>query len=503
MMPAFASASCMTPDCVAQISVGSCSTQPGCGKICRNSCCAIATHAPALVEEERARAGRALVEGEDERHVRPNHAAARRPPACATIAPLGRPPGRSPRRPQSRTGRRRLARRGAAPRPRGSGLGEDARPDAPARVARRARRAAGGDRRRHVHEQGRRRDERARRRAPRHRAARAPSSGRSTPGACASCGASRTRRACREGFVVFDSDDQLAVVQARDEGSRPAREVRDAAPDPVARSRRRRTRGSRRTTSRAASATSSARASRTSRARTRSSLTGRAGARLRRPPRPLDARSSATHDEVRDLLRRSIRHLLVDEYQDTNRIQAKLVQLVAGEAGNLFVVGDEDQSIYRWRGADVSNILEFTRDFPTARTVRLERNYRSTAPILKAAGAVVAENRRRLGKTLKATKTGRREGAARASSTRSATRRGRSSRAIAAARRARPQARGRGPLPDERAVAAVRGRAPALEHALHPRRRHEVLREGRDQGRSSRTCASRGTRPTTCPSAAS
>ena len=120
----------------------------------------------------------------------------------------------------------------------------------------------------------------------------------------------------------------------------------------------------------------------------------------------LSARLVATRDDVRGLLQRSIRHLLVDEYQDTNRVQAKLVRLITGEAGNLFVVGDEDQSIYRWRGADVSNILEFTREFPTAKTVRLERNYRSTAPILKAAGAVVAENRRRLGKTLKATKTG-------------------------------------------------------------------------------------------------
>ena len=120
----------------------------------------------------------------------------------------------------------------------------------------------------------------------------------------------------------------------------------------------------------------------------------------------LSAKLVGSNEKVRDLLRRSIRHLLVDEYQDTNRVQAKLVKLVTGEAGNLFVVGDEDQSIYRWRGADVSNILEFTRDFPTAKTVRLERNYRSTAPILKAAGAVVAENKRRLGKTLRATKTG-------------------------------------------------------------------------------------------------
>jgi DNA helicase-2/ATP-dependent DNA helicase PcrA len=110
--------------------------------------------------------------------------------------------------------------------------------------------------------------------------------------------------------------------------------------------------------------------------------------------------------DVLGLLRRSVTQLLVDEYQDTNGAQAQIVSLLGGEARNVFAVGDEDQSIYRWRGADVSNILEFERDFPGARTIRLERNYRSTAPILEAAGAVVAENRRRLGKTLKATKPG-------------------------------------------------------------------------------------------------
>ncbi len=110
--------------------------------------------------------------------------------------------------------------------------------------------------------------------------------------------------------------------------------------------------------------------------------------------------------EVLDLLRRSVTQLLVDEYQDTNGAQAGIVRLLAGEARNVFAVGDEDQSIYRWRGADVSNILDFEQDFPGAKTIRLERNYRSTAPILDAAGAVVAENRRRLGKNLKATKPG-------------------------------------------------------------------------------------------------
>ena len=159
------------------------------------------------------------------------------------------------------------------------------------------------------------------------------------------------------------------------------------------------------------------------------------------------------------------------------------MRLVAGEAGNLFVVGDEDQSIYRWRGADVSNILEFAREFPTAKTVRLERNYRSTAPILKAAGAVVAENRRRLGKTLRADEDGRRERPPRR--LRRGARRGARGR-LADRGRAPRTARGRdrGPFPHERAVPAVRGRAPALEHALHPRRRDEVLRKGRDQGRA-------------------
>src|SRR5262249_53736204 len=110
--------------------------------------------------------------------------------------------------------------------------------------------------------------------------------------------------------------------------------------------------------------------------------------------------------DVLHALKRSVRHLLIDEYQDTNRIQARLVRLLSGDAGNIFAVGDEDQSIYRWRGAEVANILDFSKAFPSAQTVRLERNYRSTAPILAAAGAVVAENRRRLGKTLRATKKG-------------------------------------------------------------------------------------------------
>jgi len=92
--------------------------------------------------------------------------------------------------------------------------------------------------------------------------------------------------------------------------------------------------------------------------------------------------------------------ILVDEYQDTNPIQYRLVRLLAGERMNLCVVGDDDQSIYRWRGADIRNILDFEKDFPGVMVVKLEQNYRSTQTILTAAGKVVEKNRGRKGKTL-------------------------------------------------------------------------------------------------------
>ncbi|MBS0614796.1 MAG: DNA helicase II [Proteobacteria bacterium] len=94
------------------------------------------------------------------------------------------------------------------------------------------------------------------------------------------------------------------------------------------------------------------------------------------------------------------RHILVDEFQDTNTIQYKWLTLLAGSAGLPFVVGDDDQSIYRWRGARVENLLQFRRDFPAAKLFRLEQNYRSTGTILKAANALIANNSGRMGKTL-------------------------------------------------------------------------------------------------------
>jgi ATP-dependent DNA helicase UvrD/PcrA len=104
--------------------------------------------------------------------------------------------------------------------------------------------------------------------------------------------------------------------------------------------------------------------------------------------------------EVRERYRRRYEYLLIDEYQDTNRPQYELIKLLAGTRHNVCVVGDEDQSIYSWRGADIRNILEFEQDFPEARVIRLEQNYRSTQSILEAASAVVANNVKRKGKTL-------------------------------------------------------------------------------------------------------
>ncbi len=104
--------------------------------------------------------------------------------------------------------------------------------------------------------------------------------------------------------------------------------------------------------------------------------------------------------DVRERYQRRYKYLLVDEYQDTNRPQYELMKLLAGERHNVCAVGDEDQSIYSWRGADIRNILEFEQDFPNAKIIRLEQNYRSTQIILEAAGAVVANNAQRKGKTL-------------------------------------------------------------------------------------------------------
>jgi DNA helicase-2/ATP-dependent DNA helicase PcrA len=104
--------------------------------------------------------------------------------------------------------------------------------------------------------------------------------------------------------------------------------------------------------------------------------------------------------EAREKWERTFSHILVDEYQDTNHAQYRLLQLLAAAHGNVFAVGDPDQSIYSFRGADIRNILDFERDFPTAATIALEQNYRSTNAILEAANAVIDHNRDRKPKRL-------------------------------------------------------------------------------------------------------
>ena len=120
----------------------------------------------------------------------------------------------------------------------------------------------------------------------------------------------------------------------------------------------------------------------------------------------LPVRILEQHEHLRAQYRERFKFVLVDEYQDTNRAQYRFIKLVGGEHGNVMVVGDDDQSIYGWRGADIRNILDFEKDFPNAKIVRLEENYRSTPQILELANVAISPNTERRGKTLRSTRPG-------------------------------------------------------------------------------------------------
>ena len=104
--------------------------------------------------------------------------------------------------------------------------------------------------------------------------------------------------------------------------------------------------------------------------------------------------------EIREKYQRRFQHILIDEYQDTSPSQYRLLTLLTGPGTNLFAVGDADQAIYGFRGADMSNILSFTEDYPESQIYRLERNYRSTATILQAANSLIVKNTNRYPKEL-------------------------------------------------------------------------------------------------------
>ena len=107
-----------------------------------------------------------------------------------------------------------------------------------------------------------------------------------------------------------------------------------------------------------------------------------------------------TAPDILNYYRNQFKYIMVDEYQDTNKVQYKFVSLLASKYGNICVVGDDDQSIYKFRGATIENILSFENTFKNAKMIRLEQNYRSTQNILNAANEVISNNTMRKGKTI-------------------------------------------------------------------------------------------------------
>ena len=204
--------------------------------------------------------------------------------------------------------------------------------------------------------------------------------------------------------------------------------------------------------------------------------------RLRRPARAARAHAAAESGAARSSIAQRFQYILVDEYQDTNRAQYELVKLLGGEHGNVCVVGDDDQSIYGWRGADIRNILDFNKDFPTATSCGSRRTIARTPQILDLANAVISANTGRMGKTLRATRAAGERVTARARARRA--RRGRLRRRGADRRGARATTL---ELRDFAVLYRTNAQSRALEEALRrqrdsvpARRRGALLRSARD-----------------------
>ena len=284
-------------------------------------------------------------------------------------------------------------------------------------------------------------------------------------------------------FTIYDAGRLAADGQARDERARAStpsafRRARSRTRSPTPR-----TASSTRSSTASSRARSSRRRSPTSTRCTRSACT---------PPTRwtsttcscAPSTSWSSSRTSRERYQAAFRHVLVDEYQDTNRAQYRLLQLLREKHRNLFVVGDDYQSVYGFRGADIRNILEFERDFPDTEVVKLEQNYRSTQTILSAANADHVQQPRPEGKEAVDRGRGGRAGDGRRA-------RGRAHRGALGRRRDRaPRRRGghrahrdRGLLPHQRPEPGARGHARALRRPLPGDRRDEVLRARRDQGR--------------------
>ena len=219
----------------------------------------------------------------------------------------------------------------------------------------------------------------------------------------AACGRILRREAPRLGyrtnFTIYDQADQIRLVEAVPRGARPRPEALHAARHPLADLEREEPARRRRPSTRA---------------RVASFYDQTVADVYELYQQRLFAANAVDFDdmlfltvdvlerfpEAREKWQKAFRYVLVDEYQDTNHAQYRLLQLLADEHENVFAVGDPDQSIYAFRGADIRNVLEFERDFPGARSIALEQNYRSTNSILEAANAVIRHNRERKEKNL-------------------------------------------------------------------------------------------------------